>query len=185
MPVPLNPGCLIYVSFPAAEIVLDSQLTSATGQNLFGAARTLSGATDTAQNQYQIYDGCDTYLSNNNAAVITFSTIQNPFYVQTTTGTIEVFVYDANLETIATTNNNGPTVTTTASAITVSTLEPDYNLVNLQTNLLFTIQPEVSAYAASTLTITMPTAFTLPAACVITPVTTTILNTAISCTISA
>ena len=88
---------------------------------------------------YQIEDGCPNYMRNELTASITFSLIQNPFYVLTT-DVMSVYIYDYLRNPIAELAL-GPTLTTTVNTLQFQSVAIAEDEVNAVTSVEFTIRP--------------------------------------------
>lgn len=56
-PVPLDQGCIIYITFPASLPITTTDLTSTRGVGLFGTSRTMTTSINTGTRQLTITNG--------------------------------------------------------------------------------------------------------------------------------
>jgi len=180
IPVPLLTGCLIDIIFPP-QIILDSSLTSSQGSSFFGAERDLVGFMDTAGNLFEVTDGCPTYMRNNLPAQVTLSLIPNPFYEMTTTDVFSIYIYDESRNPICEIGF-GPTFTTTPNSIIVNSVASDNTEVNALASLQFSLQPLSDCLAGGRLVMEVPSEFTMPSECSLTPLS--LVSSSSSCSIS-
>jgi hypothetical protein len=155
IPVPLNSGCIMDITFPSDFTLNGAELTTVRGLGLFGGARTLSGSLNVGNNTYTITDGCTTYVSANIFAIIDFNSIKNPDSIKPTSS-VQVFVKDSSQFSVAQITA-GITYIATTGTVTGITLTPENTIVSTTTAITLTFLPAHSLYAdESRIEITLP-----------------------------
>jgi hypothetical protein len=155
VPVPLNSGCIIDVTFPSDFVLSGADLTNVQGFGLFGGSRALTGSVNVGNNTYTITDGCSTYVSQDQLAIMDFSSVENPFTVKTT-GSIAIYIKDVNQYAIAQITS-GITYASTVGTISNLTLTPEVTTVATLTAITISFLPEHSLTASDVaITITLP-----------------------------
>lgn len=156
IPVPVNSGCIIDITFPSDFSLSGADLTTVQGFGLFGGARTLTGSLNVGNNTYTITDGCTSYVSQDIIGILDFNSIQNPFSVQPT-GSVQVYVKDSSQFSIAQVTA-GITYTATAGTLTGVTLTPENTIVSTTTSISLTFLPAHKLLASQTrIEVTLPT----------------------------
>ena len=160
VPVPLDSGCVIDVTYPSDFTISRNNLRSVQGVGLFGESRTLTGSLNTGNNTYTITDGCNSYVAQDQPGILDFSTIQNPFTVKTT-GSLAIYVKDSNQFDIAQITT-GVTYTATEGTLNNVTLTPEITTVATTTSITITFLPEHELSADNVqITITLPSDVTI------------------------
>ena len=160
VPVPLDSGCIIDVTYPSDFTLSGNSNSTVQGIGLFGASRTLNSTINTGNNTHTITDGCSSYVSENQLGILDFRNIKNPFTVKTT-GSIAIYVKDSNLFNIAQITT-GVNYTATAGTLNNVTLTPEITTVATSTSITITFLPvhELTADDAQ-ITITLPSDVTI------------------------
>lgn len=155
VPVPLNSGCIMDVTFPADFPLSGTDLTTVIGFGLFGGSRTLTGSLNVGNNTYTITDGCQSYISQDLIGILDFNSIENPFSVKTT-GSIAVYVKDSTQFSIAQVTS-GIVYTATTGTLTGVTLTPSTTIVATSTDITMRFLPAHRLAASiSQISITLP-----------------------------
>lgn len=148
VPVPLNSGCIIDVTFPSDYSLSGADLTTVQGFGLFGGARVLTGSLNVGNNTYTITDGCTNYVSQDLIGILDFNSIKNPFSVKPT-DSVRIFVKDSTQFSIAQVTT-GITYTATPGTMTGVTLTPENTIVSTVTAIRFRFLPAHSLLATTT-----------------------------------
>jgi hypothetical protein len=155
VPVPLNTGCIMDITFPSDFIISGADLTTVQGFGLFGGSRTLTGSLNVGNNTYTISDGCDGYVAQDLVGILDFNSIENPFSVLPT-GSVQIFVKDSSQFPVAQITT-GITYTATVGTLTGITLTPETTIVSSTTAIVITFLPAHRLIADTTqIQITLP-----------------------------
>ena len=160
VPVPLDSGCIIDVTYPSDFTLSGSNLTTVQGIGLFGGSRTLTGSVNSGNNTYTITDGCNSYVSQDQLGILDFTSIHNPFTVKTT-GSLSIYVKDSSQFDIAQITT-GVTYTATTGTLNNVTLTPETTTVATSTSITITFLPVHELTADNVqITITLPSDVTI------------------------
>jgi len=156
VPVPLNSGCIMEVTFPSDFTLSGADLTNVRGLGLFGGARVLTGSLNVGNNTYTITDGCSTYVSQDIDAILDFTSIENPDSIKTT-DSVQIFIKDSTQFPISQLTS-GITYTATTGTLTGVTLTPENTIVSATTAITLRFLPAHSLIADdSRIEIILPT----------------------------
>lgn len=155
IPVPLNSGCIMDITFPSDFTLNGADLTTVQGFGLFGGARVLTGSLNVGNNTYTISDGCDGYVSQDIIGILDFNSVENPFSIKPT-GSVSIYVKDSSQFSVAQITA-GITYTATVGTLTGVTLTPENTVVATSTSITMTFLPAHSLIADETrIEITLP-----------------------------
>lgn len=155
IPVPLNSGCIMDITFPSDFALNGADLTTVQGFGLFGGARVLTGSLNVGNNTYTISDGCDGYVSQDIIGILDFNSIENPFSIKPT-GSVSIYVKDSSQFSVAQITA-GITYTASVGALTGVTLTPENTVVSTSTSITLTFLPAHALIADETrIEITLP-----------------------------
>ena len=159
-PVPLDAGCLFYITFPTDLELTTTNLTQVRGVGLFGPSKNLTFSINTTNNQLTFTDGCSTYISPSFDATIDFTSISNPISTKPT-DSISILITDSSGNNIASISSNIQYVATFGE-INTTTLSATPTTVSSTSNLAVTILPNHKVTTDGALKITFPSAISFP-----------------------
>ena len=159
IPVPLDIGCLMYITFPTEMQISTTNLVEVNGFGLFGAKTSIPLSIDTTNNIFTITNACTVYRTTDFDAIIEFIQVVSPLSTQpsssftisiTTAAGDDIAYIDSDILYTASEGNVG-SIDATADDTSVST----------STSVLFSFVPEHKIPVDSQIQVTLPNDLTI------------------------
>jgi hypothetical protein len=154
LPLPMNIGCIIKITFPSDMQITTTNLIEVNGFGLFGAKVSIPLSIDTANNQFTVSNACDTYKTTDFDAIIEFKTVNSPQSVMPSSS-FSISITTSDGYSIASTNS-GIIYTASAGSISIITATADDTAVGNSTSVLFSFYPTHKIAISSRIVVTLP-----------------------------
>ena len=155
IPVPLDIGCVINITFPSEMQLSTTNLKQVTGFGLFGSATNLSLEIDTANNIFTVNSACDVYRTTDFDALIKFANVTSPLSVKPSNSFV-ISITTSSGDAIASVNS-GILYTASEGQISSITATPTATTVGTVTSVLFSFVPAHKIPVSSQISVTLPT----------------------------
>ena len=155
IPVPLDIGCIIQITFPSDMQITTTDLTEVNGLGLFGSKTPIPLNIDTANNIFTVNNACTIYRTTDFDAIIEFINVTSPLSVKPS-NSFAISITTSSGDSIASVNS-GILYTASEGQISSITATPNVTTVGTVTSVLFSFAPAHKIPVSSQISVTLPT----------------------------